>query len=142
MAFLTDDPSVPRALRVWFVVHFVADVLFAVPLLVAPVAFGQLLGFTAIDPVTARLVGAALIGIGTESLLGRNAPGSSFATMLRLKMLWSSTATLGLGVSIAQGAPPTTWLLLIIFAAFCALWTSWYLRRGRFSSASTTTVSS
>ncbi len=51
------DGDVPAALRRWFVVHFVADIVFAIPLLVAPVAFGALLDAGPIDPLTARLVG-------------------------------------------------------------------------------------
>lgn len=128
MAFLNEDPSVPKALRAWFVVHFVADIAFALPLLVAPAAFGALLGFTQIDPVTARLVGAALVGIGTESLLCRNEGRERYQTMLRLKVLWSSTAWIGLAVSALQGAPPMTWGLSAIFISFCALWSYWAWR--------------
>ena len=61
---------VPRSLRFWFVVHFVVDFIFAVPLLLAPVWLMTLFGFESPDPFTGRLVGAALLGIGGESLLG------------------------------------------------------------------------
>lgn len=122
------DSDVPAALRTWFVIHCIADVVFAVPLLVAPVSFGALLGAGPIDPLTARLVGAALIGIGVESFLGRNATRASFHTMLRLKVMWSATASLGLVVTIAEGRGPVAWLLLAIFGGFCALWTTWWLR--------------
>ena len=64
---------VPKSLRTWFVIHFVLDFIFAIPLILAPRAFLGLLGWTSIDPIAARLVGAALIGIGGESYLGRNA---------------------------------------------------------------------
>jgi hypothetical protein len=119
---------VPRALRTWFVIHFAADMLFALPLLVAPAALLELFGWTVVDPVTSRLVGAALVGIGGESLLGRDKDISTFQTMLRLKMLWSGVATLGFVVSIAQGAPWGAWVFLAIFAGFCGVWTYWYGR--------------
>lgn len=132
MRLMSQEPrAVPGALRTWFVVHFIADVLFAVPLLVAPDAFLRLLGWTAVDPVSSRLVGAALVGIGVESLLGRNAGRDSFLTMLRLKILWSSTATAGLVASALQGGPPMTWLFVAIFASFCALWSYWRVRLAR-----------
>ena len=140
MAFLSSDPSVPRALRAWFVVHFVADIAFALPLLVAPVAFGGLLGFAHIDPVTARLVGAALVGIGTESLLCRNDGRERYQTMLRLKVLWSSTAWLGLLVSALEGAPPMTWGLFGIFISFCALLSYWAWRLRGLSGAGEVTA--
>ena len=117
---------VPKALRTWFVVHFVLDIAFAIPLLVAPVFFLETFGWTEVDPLTARLVGAALVGIGTESLLGRNADVASFLTMLRLKILWSGTASVGILVSMLQGAPTMGWLFLVIFVGFNIIWTYWY----------------
>jgi hypothetical protein len=119
---------VPQALRRWFVVHFVADLLGAVPLVVAPVATLRALGWSSIDPVSARLVGAALAGIGTQSLLGRNESIDAFRAMLRLKCIWSGVAIVGLGMSIAEGAPPLTWGFLAIFVAFAGLWNYYRLR--------------
>jgi len=121
--------SVPSSLRSWFVVHFIADIAFALPLLIAPSAFLPLFGWTHVDPVTTRLVGAALVGIGGESLLGRNADLASFRTMLRLKVLWSGTANVGFLLSILEGgAPWGTWLFLGIFVPFSALWIAYSVR--------------
>lgn len=120
--------EVPSALRGWFVVHFVADIVFALPLLIAPEPFLELFGWPAVDPIASRLVGAALVGIGVESLLGRGATLASFATMLRLKVLWSATAALGIGVTMLQGFTGVAWPFLLTFVAFNALWTYWFLR--------------
>ena len=120
--------EVPKHLRTWFIVHFAADIAFAIPLMFFPVQFLQLFGWTAVDPVSARLVAAALIGIGVESLLGRNAGIASFRTMLRLKSLWSGSAIIGLTISIIEGAAKGAWLFLAIFLAFFALWFSNWLR--------------
>lgn len=120
--------EVPKNLRTWFIVHFAADIAFAIPLMFFPVQFLQLFGWTAVDPVSARLVAAALIGIGVESLLGRNAGIASFRTMLRLKSLWSGSAIIGLTISIIEGAAKGAWLFLAIFLAFFALWFSNWLR--------------
>ena len=125
------DPQVPGALRGWFVLHFVADIVFALPLLVAPAWLLGLFGWEVIDPFTARLVGAALVGIGVESLLGRNASAASFLTMLRLKILWSATATLAILVSMLEGAPLLGWVIFAIFAAFHLLWVYWFFRLRR-----------
>ena len=123
--------TISPALRRWFVVHFVADLLFAIPLVLIPAATLRALGWTVVDPVTARLVGAALAGIGVESLLGRNGSVEVFRAMLSLKCIWSGAAVLGLGISIVQGAPPLTWMFLMIFVAFAVLWNyyRWQLRR-------------
>ena len=114
--------GVPASLRTWFVVHFVLDILFALPLLVAPELFLTFFGWKAVDPVSARLVAAALFGIGIQSLLGRNESKETFRAMLNLKVIWSSTATLGIVLSIAQGGPVLAWLFAIIFGGFCAVW--------------------
>ncbi len=120
--------SVPKALRIWFVVHFVADMVFAIPLLLAPEWLLGLFGWEIIDPFTARLVGAALVGIGVESFLGRNAEVESFRTMLRLKILWSSAAVVGILITMIEGAPPLGWLIFAIFAGFNLVWVYWFVR--------------
>jgi len=81
------EKQVPGRLRVWFVIHFAVDMLFAIPLLFFPEILLPLLGWTVVDPITSRLVGAALLGIGGESLLGRNANKEVFLAMLNLKIL-------------------------------------------------------
>lgn len=124
------DP-VPQALRTAFVIHFWADVLFALPLFVAPEPVLTLVGWQAVDPFTTRLVAAALFGIGIESWLGRNGDASAFRTMLTLKVIWSATAVLGLGWSMlegAQGRPLFGWVVLGIFVVFHGLWLYWWRR--------------
>lgn len=123
----------PLSLRRWFIIHFVADLLFAFPLLLAPVWTLSLLGWTVIDPLTTRLVGAALVGIGTESFLGRNGSLDSYRGMLRLKVLWSLSANLGIALSIVQGAPTVAWIFQSIFAFFSALWIFYATKLGAFS---------
>jgi hypothetical protein len=63
---------VPRSLRSWFIVHFVADMLSALPLFIAPREVLGWLGWNAVDPIATRLVAAALFGIGIESYLARS----------------------------------------------------------------------
>lgn len=114
---------VSRSLRTWFVVHFWADMLFGVPLLVAPAALMDLFGWTVVDPFTARLVGAALLGIGGVSLLVRDAGVETYRTLLGLKLIWSASAVVGMVVTLAQGeAPPAGWLFVGIFALFFGVW--------------------
>jgi hypothetical protein len=120
--------SVPVSLRRWFVVHFIVDVLFAVPLLAVPGTFLRAVGWVEVDSVTARMVGAALAGIGVESYLCRNDGIETFRSMLRLKCIWSGAALLGLALSIAQGAPPFAWVALVIFVGFGLLWNGYRLK--------------
>ncbi len=113
---------VPSSLRRWFVVHFVVDLLTAIPLFIAPRAVLGALGWNAIDPLMTRLVAAALLGIGIESLLGRDAGVESFRGMLNLKIIWSATATIGALWSQLAGGPAAGWAVVAIFGGFNLLW--------------------
>ena len=115
--------TISNSLRTWFVIHGIVDVMFAIPMLVVPVAFLSLFGWTTIDPFMTRLVAAALMGIGLESYLGRNAGVEAFQGMLNLKIIWSAFAVLGLLVSVLTlGGPWMAWLIIAIFVGFNILW--------------------
>ena len=114
--------TLPNGLRTWFVIHFAADVLFGIPLLFFPQMLLNFFGWKTYDPIMTRLVGAALMGIGIESLLGRNASADTFRAMLNLKVIWASSALVAIGVGIAEGAAPTAWLFLAIFFVFWCVW--------------------
>ncbi len=116
------DKSVPNGLRTWFVIHFVADVLFAIPLLFFPQTFLALVGWETYDPILSRLVGAALMGIGVESLLGRNTNVDTFRAMLNLKVIWASSALFAIGAGLVEGAAPIAWAFLGIFIIFWFVW--------------------
>jgi hypothetical protein len=122
------NSQVPDSLRFWFVVHFVVDLIVGVPLLLVPELLLPLLGWRTIDPITSRLVGAALMGIGVESLLGRNASAEVYRAMLNLKIIWASSAVLGISLGLAAGGVVTGWLFLGIFAGFWGLWVHFRLR--------------
>jgi hypothetical protein len=114
---------VPQSLRFWFVIHFVIDFIFAIPLMIAPVWLLTLFGFETADPFTARLVGAALLGIGGESLLGWNGTIEAFRAMLNLKIIWSLAAIAGIILTLViTGGPLMAYAILLVFAAFSGLW--------------------
>ena len=85
-------------------------------------------GWTTIDPLTTRLVGAALVGIGVESFLARNASLESFQSLLRLKILWSLSANLGIALTLIEGAPRAAWLFQGVFVTFSAVWIFYKVR--------------
>ena len=120
--------DVPQSLRRWFVIHFVADIIFAIPLLLIPEIIMPLFGWKVVDPITSRLTGAALLGIGVESLLGRNASRAVFKAMLNLKVIWAAGAVLGIGLGIIVGSPPAAWLFLAIFTLFLIVWSTYWVK--------------
>jgi hypothetical protein len=119
---------VPDGLKTWFVIHFVADMLFGLPLLFFPQLLLPLLGWTTYDPLTSRLVGAALMGIGLESLLGRNASAETFRAMLNLKIIWASSAIFAIAAALFEGAPAMAWAFLGIFVVFWGVWVYYRLK--------------
>lgn len=128
------EPIAPSGLRTSFVVHAVADLLFAIPLFFAPVLTLGLFGWQSIDPIASRIAAAALFGIGIESWIGRNASLSSFLAMLNLKVIWSLASVVGIAWSLLEGAhgrPPMAFGVLAIFVIFHALWVYWRMVVGK-----------
>ena len=120
--------EIPASLRHWFVAHFIVDLVLGLPLLLAPGTTLELFGFAGAEPVSARLVGAALLAIGTQSLIGRFEDVHVYRAMLNLKLIWSSSAIFGLLAGIGAGAPPATWGVLSIFIVFFGVWTHYRVR--------------
>lgn len=127
---MTDTDAVPQSLRTWFVIHFWADMVFAIPLFFAPEWFLGIFDFETVEPLTARLVGAALFGIGGVSLATHNASRDSFRTMLILKIIWSGGAVVALVWSLLTDGPPIVWLLLLVFLGFAVVWNYYFFGRG------------
>lgn len=123
--------KVPGKLKVWFIVHFALDISFAIPLLLVPIQFLTLLGWKTIDPIASRLVAAALLAIGTESLVSRNSSLDSYKTMLTLKIIWSSVAIAALLLGLLNGGFDNVYIgvsILSIFVIFNIVWSYWYLK--------------
>ena len=114
--------KVPPSLRVWFLIHFVVDMLFAIPLIINPVWFLRLVGFGVVEPFATRLVGAALIGIGGVSLAAHKAGVETFNSLLTLKILWSISAMLGIILTLIQGGSKVGWFILAMFFVFSGVW--------------------
>lgn len=114
--------DVPPSLRKWFIFHFITDIAFAVPLFFAPEAFLSIWGFTTFNNLTARLTGAALAGIGVNSLLMSAKGIESYSSMLSLKIVWSVSAIAGIVITIAEGGPFSLYIFLSIFSVFSLVW--------------------
>jgi len=121
------EKTVPQTLKNWFVAHFIIDMLFAIPMMIAPTALLTLFGWETIDPFMTRLAAAALLGIGIESYLGRNAGAESYITMMTLKIIWSAGAIVAAGITLIQypDSPRMLWAILAIFLGFNVVWVIW-----------------
>lgn len=117
---------IPQSLRTWFVIHFIADYAFAIPLFFFPEEFLSLFRWQYTDPIATILVSAALFAIGGISLLHRNADKKSFHTMLQLKLIWSGSVILGLLMLFNQQLGLLWYLVLFIFSFFFLIWLYYY----------------
>ena len=120
--------AVPPTLRTWFRVHCALDVACAIPLLLFPGRILGLLGWATVDPVASRLCGAALLAIGTASVLVDRHGLAGYRTLLGLKVVWSLAAVFALLAGIGDGAPQAAWAFLAIFIAFAGVWSSYAIR--------------
>lgn len=113
--------ELPPSLRTWFVIHFALDYIVGIPLLLFPNWALGLFGFQE-SVLTARLVGAALLGIGGVSLVAHKKDKKVYSTLLSLKLIWSGAAIVGILLSILEGTPKVAWVFLAVFVFFFLLW--------------------
>ena len=118
--------KVPKSLRTWFHIHFVADYIFAIPLMIAPVWTMQLLGFPVVDPYTTRLVAAALFGVGGVSYLLNDKGLETYRTLLTLKIVWSWAAIVGLILTLQSQPVFMAYVILGLFVVFSGIWSYYY----------------
>jgi len=122
-----NNTPLPAGLRTWFVIHFAVDLLVGIPLLCFPEVIMPIIGWETIDPITSRIVGAALMGIGIESWLGRDASIEVYRAMLNLKVIWSSSAIIGIALGLWMGGAKAGWLFLFIFVIFWFIWIYYWI---------------
>ena len=79
----TSKQEVPNSLRNWLVFHFYVDYAFAIPFFFVPATTAEILGYDPLDPLAARIVAAALFGIGYSSLLASKFDLEAMRTKLR-----------------------------------------------------------
>lgn len=109
-------------LRRWFFVHFVADMVFGIPLIFFPEFVLNLLNIFTRDFLTARLVGAALLGIGGASLLNYRGCFEEYRIMLNLKIIWAISAIIAISLSLFESFNRNVYFLLGIFIVFLSVW--------------------
>jgi hypothetical protein len=123
--------TVPSSLKKWFIFHFIVDILFAIPLLFFPGVFLSFWGFLAFNSLTARMTGAALMGIGLNSYLMSRKGVEVYCSMLTLKIVWSVSAIIAIVLTIMEGGPSSLYLFLSIFIMFSMVWTYYKIRMAK-----------
>ena len=120
--------KVPQLLRFWFVVHFAVDIFFAVPLFVFPEEFLALFYIESCDSVTVHLLGAALLAIGSTSLLVNQKNKETFLAILNLNLIWATAASVVVLIALMRGAGPLGWIVLFILLGFSVIWANYKIK--------------
>ncbi len=120
------DP--PEALKLWFKIHFMLDYLIGLPLFLFPIQVLEFLNWNTIDPVASRIAAAALFGIGGISLVAQNSSIEIYRILLKLKLIWSIAALIGILGSIIQFdlyGSLILWAFFGTFLGFNMVWIYW-----------------
>ena len=128
--------EIPASLRNWFIVHAVIDVACGVPLLLCPELLLPHVGWTAVDPVMSRLVGAALLAIGAQAWRNRAAGIDVYRALLGLNVVWSAMVIVGMAIAIGRGGPSAAFLVLSVSLALCGVWSHHAIRFRQLSQVS------
>src|SRR3989338_6116657 len=125
MNFKRKRKKIPKRLKKRLMIHFIIDYIFGIPLIIYPDYILKIFNWTTIDPVASRIVGAALIGIGSISFLERNGTRETYKALLKLKIIWSTLALVGILISIKESSK-MLWFIFIIFLIFNIIWVYYY----------------
>ena len=128
----TSNQEVPNSLRNWLVFHFYVDYAFAIPFFFFPETTAEILGYDPLDPLAARIVAAALFGIGYSSYLASKFDLKAMHTKLRWAVVWAGSATIGLLWAANTVEHIWGWVFAGIFLFFFMLWGNYALRLGSF----------
>lgn len=112
-----------KALRYTFVVHSIVAVVVGAPLLLAPGRFLGWIGWTPVDPLISRLLGAAILGLGWSSFRGAQAAPGQQRNLVETELAFAILGCIGLLRHLLKWAYPWyVWLTLAVLAAFAVAW--------------------
>jgi len=80
------------------------------------------MGLVVVESITARLVGAALLGIGGAIYFARKKTLEAYEVLLSFKIIWALGAVVGLAIELYKGAARSLWAILGVFAVFAVTW--------------------
>lgn len=104
-----------------FITHSIMDWFLGAVLLVVPSAALSIAGWPPIDPLAARLIGAALIGFGTATWIVRNGTLRDMRATAITALAWNMPAFVVLDIAAFHGLRAAI-LPALILAVFCFLW--------------------
>jgi hypothetical protein len=115
---------VTRSLRLTFGIHAIVALIFGAGLLVVPGRTLGIFGWSPIDPLISRGLGAALLGLAWSSFRGWQAvERKQVAILVEAEAVFCVLACAGLLRHLLTASYPYyVWGILILFAVFAIAW--------------------
>ena len=114
----------PKFLKPIFLIHAIVALIVGAPLLIIPGRFLGSIGWTPVEPVINRILGAALLALAWSSFRGWRATDKAQVTFL-VEMETAFTVLGCVGVMrhlLFASYPLIVWIVLAILALFAIVW--------------------
>lgn len=113
-----------RALKLTFLVHSLVSLLFGLLMFVSPALWGQIAGYTQVDPYVTRVLGATLLSLALASWLGYRAQTwEAVRIPVEMELAFTVMGALAMLYSVLfEAAPVFIWVPLALFVIFAVLW--------------------
>jgi hypothetical protein len=122
------EKEVKQGLKVTFLVHFVVALIFGLVYLLIPQTYAAAIGWPEIDTDLARVLGAALLGFATSSILAyRETAWEKVIIVVRMEIVWTVLGALAtIWGLLFGGLPAIAWLNAVLLAAFAVAFGVFY----------------
>lgn len=123
-----------KALKIVFLIHFFVSTLFGLVFLIFPEIHEIFLGWPyTVDPISSRILGAALLGFATASLLGwRETEWLKVKIIIQMEIAWLSVGVAISVISIFFFSPSIIlWFYIVIFIVFLVAFSWLYFKQER-----------
>lgn len=123
------NKSIPQGLKIAFLVHLAISLVFGLLLFIIPGRFLRFTDWQPIDPVTSRLLGAALLAMALGDWLCYQATEwEAVAVLLQFHIGYTVLGAIGLLRHLLFVPTPTSaWVDLAILVIFAAVWIYFFL---------------
>lgn len=117
-------------LKITFLIHFIAAVVFGIIFFIFPTQYANLSGLPMPDPLPYRIVGAFLLSLGISSWLAYQA---AFYEQVRILVVLEIVGT---GLSslmllwnlVSEAMPPAAWLNTFVMGGFFMVFLGFYIK--------------
>ena len=127
------ENQISSGLKTLFLVHFIVGIVFALIFLLIPTVYGNVVGWEVKDPGAFRLIGAAMLGFSSTSILCfRNPVWEKVKITVVMEIVWTALGTLAtVWALLFEGFPPIAWLNVVLLGLFVIFFLIFYSRENR-----------